>query len=92
MVPPSVYHGLAAVKALSRGRTVARETTPVTTIPHVYVEAVLPFLSRQVGALIELQSITGARCGELFAGGQGGGAFQSLRWVHEGQVQLKSQE
>jgi len=66
MVPPSVYHGLTAVKPLSRGRTQARETEPVTTIPEAYVEAVLPWLSRQVAALVELQSITGARGGELF--------------------------
>ena len=66
MIPASVHQGLSAVEALKRGRTEARETSPVTTIPQEYVEAVLPFLPRQVGALVELQAVTGARGGELF--------------------------
>ncbi|HEY8747121.1 MAG TPA: tyrosine-type recombinase/integrase [Tepidisphaeraceae bacterium] len=66
MIPASVHHGLSAIQALRQGRTEARETAPVTTIPQAYVEAVVPFLSRQAAGLLELQSITGARGGELF--------------------------
>lgn len=66
LIPPAVYQALAAVDGLRRGRSEARETKPVKPVPEQYVEAILPFVSRQVKALIELQLLTGARGGELF--------------------------
>lgn len=65
LIPPSVPHGLATVEALRRGRSGARETEPVGPVPMELVEAIKPHTSRQVGALIDLQLLTGARPGEL---------------------------
>lgn len=65
-LPASIYHQLKTVPALKRGRTTARETQPVGPVSVDAVNAVRPFLSRQVRALIDLQLHTGARGGELF--------------------------
>ncbi|MGB2985457.1 MAG: site-specific integrase [Phycisphaerae bacterium] len=65
LVPPDVLHGLQAVSGLKRGRTVARESEPVTPVPEGYVDAVRPYVSRQVESLIDLQLLTAARPGEL---------------------------
>ena len=66
MLPVAVYQQLKTVTALRRGRTSARETDPVLPVPVEDVDAVRPFLSRQVRALVDLQLLTGARGGELF--------------------------
>ncbi len=66
MVPASVFERLKTVPALRRGATAARETEPVQPVALEQVEAVRPYLSRQVNALISLQLHTGARGGELF--------------------------
>jgi integrase len=66
MIPASVYHELKTVPALRRGRTPARDPDPVKPVPIECVDAVRPFLSRQVAALVDLQLLTGARGGELF--------------------------
>lgn len=42
LIPSNVYHGLTALEGLKRGRSAARETTPVTTVPDEHVRAVLP--------------------------------------------------
>lgn len=65
MVPPSVYHGLLAVRGLQRGRTTARESEPVCPVAEAAVNATRPYISRPVDALIDLQLLTGARPGEL---------------------------
>ncbi|MHC4444386.1 MAG: tyrosine-type recombinase/integrase [Planctomycetota bacterium] len=65
LVPPSVYHGLQSVSGLRRGRSEARETEPVKPVPDEFVDAIKPFVSRQVWAMIELQRITGMRPGEV---------------------------
>jgi len=65
LVPPSVLHGLQAVAGLRFGRTEAREAEPVKPVPDAFVEAVLPYVSPQVAAMIELQRITGMRSGEV---------------------------
>lgn len=67
LVPPSVLHGLQSVAGLRRGRTDARESEPVKPVPDAFVDAVIPYVSRQVGAMIELQRITGMRSGEVTA-------------------------
>jgi integrase len=64
-VPPSVHHGLKAVEGLKRGRCDVRESKPVKPVPHTFVDAVLPRVSRQVAAMIELQRLTGMRPGEV---------------------------
>ena len=65
LVPPSVHHGLKAVKGLSRGRSAAPESTAVRPVPDADVDAVRPFVSRQLWAMIELQRLTGMRSGEV---------------------------
>jgi integrase len=65
MIPPSVYHGLQAVAGLKRFRTEAREPDPVRPVPDPWVDAVLPFLTPTVAAMVRLQRLTGARSGEL---------------------------
>jgi integrase len=65
LVPAMAHHALVAVRGLERGRSEARETRPVQPVPVAFVEAVLPFLSKQVAAMVELQLLTGARSGEI---------------------------
>lgn len=65
MIPASVHLALDTVEALKRGRTTAREGKKVLPVPVDRIDAVRPFLSRQVSAVIDLQLLTGARPGEL---------------------------
>jgi integrase len=65
MVPPSVHHGLKAVPGLRWGRSSARETEPVHPVPEASIEAVKPFVPRQVWAMSQLQLLSGARPGEV---------------------------
>lgn len=65
LVPPYVYEALRTVEPLLRGRTTARETEPVPPVPLEHVEAILPFVTPQVAAMIQLQKLTGMRPGEV---------------------------
>jgi integrase len=65
MVPPSVHHGLSAVRGLQKGRTTAAESDPVRPVPEDHVRAIQPFVSKQVWAMIQLQLFSGARAGEI---------------------------
>ena len=65
MVPPSTHHGLKAVVGLRRGRSEARESEPVRPAPEASVDAIRPYVSRQVWAMVELQRLTGMRPGEV---------------------------
>jgi integrase len=65
LVPASVWHGLQAVKGLRKGRSGAPEPRKVCPVDDSHVEAALPFLSRPLRAMVELQRLTGARSGEL---------------------------
>jgi len=67
LVPPTVFHGLQAVGGLRKGRSDAKENGPVKPVPEQYVEAVKPYLSKQVNAMIQLQLVTGMRPGEVVA-------------------------
>ena len=64
LLAPSVYHGLQSVSSLRPGRSMARETEAVTPVPTADIDAVLPFLSPQLQAMIQLQLLTGMRPGE----------------------------
>jgi integrase len=64
-VPPAVYQALKAVAGLRKRRSEARESPPVKPVPEAHVEAVRPFVSRQVWAMVELQRLTGMRPGEV---------------------------
>jgi integrase len=65
LVAPSTYHGLQAVGGLKMGRTLAPEGEPVKPVQPELIEGVLQHVSRQVGAMIRLQLLTGMRPGEL---------------------------
>jgi integrase len=65
LIPPSVYHGLAAVSGLRKGRSDARESEPVRPVAQAHVDAVLPHLSPTLQALVKLQLLTGARGDEI---------------------------
>lgn len=65
--PTSLLGRLKPVKGLLEGRTAARESDPVRPVPEDYVKAVLPLVSEQVKAMIELQLVSAARPGEICA-------------------------
>jgi len=65
LVPSQVLHGLQALSPLKLGRTTAPESKPVLPAPDVDVDAVLPYVSRQIATMIELQRLTGMRPGEV---------------------------
>ncbi len=57
VVPPSVREGLAAVKALRRHRSPARETEPIAPVAEDRVAAVLDHLAPPLRAMVELQAL-----------------------------------
>jgi integrase len=64
MIPSHVYEALRSVDGLRRGRSSARESDPVKPVADEHVEAVKPFVSREVWSLIQIQLFTGCRPGE----------------------------
>ena len=64
-LPSGIYHSLQSVEGLKAGRTEAPEPQPIRPVPDEAIAAVLPYLSRQVAAMVELQRMTGARPGEI---------------------------
>jgi integrase len=67
LVPPSVFQALQAVSGLKQGRSAAKETAPIKPVSEAIVEAVKPFVARQVWAMIQLQLLTAMRSGEVTA-------------------------
>jgi integrase len=65
IVPANVFHVLQAVPGLRRGRSAAKETMPVKPVPQEHIDAIQPYVSKQVWVLIQLQLLTAARSGEL---------------------------
>jgi integrase len=65
LVPPAVYHALAAVTGLQRGRTDARESEPVKPVADEVVSATLAHLTPHVRAIVELMMCTGMRPAEV---------------------------
>lgn len=70
IVPPEILVGLQSVQGLTRGRTKARETEPVRPVSIDHVDAMRPFVSRQIWGIIQFMLLTGARPGEAI----------SMRW------------
>lgn len=64
LVPKDMYHGLQAVVGLSYGRG-GRETDDVAPVSDDDVDAIKPFVSSQVWAMIQLQRLTAARPSEV---------------------------
>jgi integrase len=65
LVPASVVTVLSALCGLRKGRSDASELNPVLSVPMPFVNAVKPFVSRQVWAMIQLQLLTRMRPGEV---------------------------
>lgn len=65
LTPPDVYHRLAAVEGLRAGRTTAPDRPRVRPADAAHVEAALPAMPPAVAALVALERVTAARCGEL---------------------------
>lgn len=63
--PPSVYQGLQAVAGLRKGRCEAPDPGPVTPVTDDRVEAVLPFLTPTVRAMVQVQRLSGMRPEEV---------------------------
>jgi integrase len=67
LIPPEVYQALMAVRGLRRGHPGTYERPKVKPVPQQHVDAVLPFLCPQVGAMVRLQQLIGARSSEICA-------------------------
>ena len=65
IIPAGILAALTAVAPLHRGRSDARETDPVLPVSEADINAIRPYVSRQVWALVQLQLLTAARPGEL---------------------------
>lgn len=65
MIPVSVYQGLATVQGLKAGRSAAIESPRVQPVPQEAIDAVFPYVSDQVRAMIQIQLLTAARPGEV---------------------------
>ncbi|MDG2127037.1 MAG: site-specific integrase [Fuerstiella sp.] len=65
LVPPHVQAACKAVRNLQKGRCKAPEGKPVPVVELERVEATLPFVGRQIAAMIELQLSTAMRPQEV---------------------------
>lgn len=82
MVPANVLDALRAVAPLKRGRCDAREADPVKPVPQEFVNAIEPFVSRQVWAMVQLQLRTAMRPGEVVTMKRGQLDMTSNVWVY----------
>ena len=67
LVPSSVHESLRTVSGLRHGRADVRESEPVKPVADASIDAIRPFVARQVWAMIELQRLSGMRPGEVVA-------------------------
>ena len=65
LVSASVPQALAAVAGLRRGKTEARETSPVLPVDDATVEATLPHLPETIADMVRVQRLTGMRPQEV---------------------------
>lgn len=65
LVPPAVHQAIRAVEGLKADRSGAKEGRVVGPVADARVDAVRPFVSRQVWAMVELQRLTGMRSTEV---------------------------
>jgi integrase len=67
LVPTEVHVGLSTVSGFRKGRCKAKESEPVKPVSAAAVDAIMPHVSRQVWAMVQLQILTGMRPGEVIA-------------------------
>lgn len=65
LLPVEPYQALCTLPGLQAGRSPAKESVPVKPVPEAFIDAIEPFVSRQVWGMIQLQRLTGARPGEV---------------------------
>jgi len=65
IIPSTVLHALQAVPGLRRGRSAARETSPVLPVPDSVVDATLPHLPPAVRVMVQVARLTGMRPAEI---------------------------
>jgi integrase len=65
LVPAGVHEALRTVPGLRKGEYGVNEGRDVQPVPEAHINAIKPYVSDQVWALIQLQLLTGARGGEL---------------------------
>jgi len=65
LVAPITHQALAAVGGLSRGRTEARETSPIPPVASTVVDATLEYLPEVVADMVRFQRFTGCRPAEV---------------------------
>jgi integrase len=65
LVPETVHRALKAVEGLRAGRSAARESKPVLSVPDQVIEATLPHLPAVVADMVRFQRLTVCRPGEV---------------------------
>jgi integrase len=65
LVPESVAGSLHYVKSLQEGKTTARESKPVTSVPQEIVDQTLPMLPPTLDDMVRIQCLTGCRPSEI---------------------------
>ena len=65
LIPASTHNALMAVGGLRRGRSEARETSPVLPVDDATVDATLPHLPDIVADMVRVQRLTGMRPNEV---------------------------
>ena len=65
IVPADVLMAIQAVPPLKKGRTRAKETTPVRPVPDALVDVLEPHVPATVWAMIQVQRYSGLRPGEV---------------------------
>jgi len=65
LVPAETYQALAAIDGLRKGRTEARETTPILPVDDTVVDATLEYMPSVVADMVMVQRHTGARPAEI---------------------------
>ena len=65
LVPSHMYHALKSLEGLRAGEKGVPDSKEIPPVPTDHMAAVLPHVSAQVAAMIQIQSLTGMRPGEV---------------------------
>ena len=65
LLPVTIYQALKTVAGLEAGRSAAKESEPVQPVSQEAIEAIRPFVSRQVWGMIQVQLASAMRPGEV---------------------------
>lgn len=65
LIPYATFQALTTVQGLRKGRSPARESDPVRPVEGCVVDLTLPYLNRQLRAMVQVQRLTGMRPGEV---------------------------